>query len=109
MNDGFGAEFERIGRRGKDFDEHASRADDVVKELRQALESSGTPWGTDAIGEAFGGAHAGAADEAIKLIGELGGSLGGLGGKFTGAAENYRATEDANVADVAEIDRGLQG
>lgn len=107
MSDGFSAEHHEIARHAKRFDDHAARAESVHKELLEAVASA--PWGTDAIGRAFGAAHDQQAQEVLDQIGGLHGALGEHGRKLGAAAKNYESTESDVHASMTAVDREMNG
>ncbi|MGH3432681.1 MAG: hypothetical protein ACRDQB_07580 [Thermocrispum sp.] len=111
MSEGYTADADRIGARARDFGEHAERARQVAQNLRSALESgaSGAPWGGDAVGQSFAGAHAGPADRTLQQLSGLSGEFDAIGTDFTGAAETYRSTDSAAAEDAAAARRDLGG
>lgn len=107
MNGGFSAEHHEIARHAKRFDEHAARAEGVHKQLRDALDA--TPWGSDAIGQAFAAAHDQQAQDVLNQIGALHSSLAEHGRKLGHAAKNYESTESDVHASMTGIDRETDG
>lgn len=108
MTGGFFADIERLAERAKDFDEYERRARQVADTLADALESTGKAWGSDVVGQSFDAAHSADAEQAMELLGGLGGDLGGIGTKFADAANTYRSAEEGGLDGIASAGRGLR-
>jgi uncharacterized protein YukE len=101
---GFEADPERLAERADEFTELADSADDVVSELRAALDSLGRCWGNDEVGRSFAGTHVGSADDTLGRLGSLGGRLADMGTRFREMADTYRAADDSGARDVNAAD-----
>ncbi|MPY77461.1 MAG: hypothetical protein GEV04_02995 [Actinophytocola sp.] len=105
MSDGWSADVERVAKHAHDFDTHAQRATRIANALRDALDATGAPWGSDEVGSSFDATHRSAADSALALFTGLGDTLGRMGARLADAAKTYQATDDAGADDVGRIAR----
>jgi hypothetical protein len=93
MNDGFRADTDRLASQAGQFGDLASRAEEIHRTLSESLTSTGQCWGTDAVGQSFGAAHAGPADGTMTSLSSLSGQLGGVGTRFADTATGYTGTD----------------
>ncbi|GAA5128124.1 hypothetical protein [Haloechinothrix salitolerans] len=107
MTDGWSANVERVAKHARDFDTHAERATRIANTLRDALDTTGAPWGSDEVGSSFDATHRAAADSALALITGLGDTLGRMGARLADAATTYQATDDVGADDLGRIARRL--
>lgn len=105
---GFEADPERLRSHAGELDGIAQRAGRIAADLQRAVEDSGAPWGSDAVGQSFATAHEGPAADTLSRVSELPGGLAGMGQKFTDAASRYTEVEDAAVSAIDETGSGLQ-
>lgn len=101
---GFEVDPDRLAERAGEFTELADSADDIVSELREALDSLGRSWGNDEVGRSFGATHVGNADDTLGRLDSLGGRLADMGTRFREMADTYRAADDSGVRDVNAAD-----
>lgn len=107
MTDGWSADVERVAKHARDFDTHAERATRIANALRDALDATGTPWGSDEVGSSFDATHRAAADDTLALVTGLSDTLGRMGTRLADAATSYQAIDDAGADDIGRIARKL--
>lgn len=107
MTDDWSADVERVAKHARDFDAHAERATRIANTLRDALDATGTPWGSDEVGSSFDATHRAAADATLAVITGLSDTLGQTGTRLADAATSYQAIDDAGADDIGRIPRKL--
>ncbi|ACU95665.1 hypothetical protein MINT15_21820 [Saccharomonospora viridis] len=99
--DGFAVDPQRLQAGAAEFDTFAERARALARGLADELDDTGTPWGTDAVGDSFAAVHVGPANRTRELVEGLAGALAEFGEALAEAAAAY----DAADADAAEAVR----
>lgn len=97
MNDGFTADPERLATQAGQFGDLAGRVEAIHRTLAESLSASGPCWGTDAVGQSFGAAHASPADGTLTRLSGLTDQLGGVGTRFADTATTYTGTDEGAV------------
>ena len=101
---GFETDPDRLAEQAGEFTELADSAEDIVSELREALDSLGRCWGADEVGRSFGATHVGSADDTLGRLRSLGGRLSDMGTRFREMADTYRAADDSSARGVNAAD-----
>ncbi|PXY19807.1 hypothetical protein DI005_18495 [Prauserella sp. PE36] len=99
---GFEVDADRLGAHAAEFEGLAERATRIAADLRAGLEAGPTPWGTDAVGQSFAGAHEGPSSEVLRTLGELAGGLGDMGTRLSSAAGAYRSADTDAAGDLSD-------
>lgn len=95
--DGFNVDAERLAARAAQFEPLVSRLDTIHRNLADALATDGACWGTDAVGQSFGAAHATPADDALVRLSGLSGRLTTVSTRLTETAGTYQAVDQSAV------------
>jgi hypothetical protein len=101
---GFDADIERLHAGAGEFAQFAERAGQIAADLQRALEATGNPWGSDAVGQSFAAGHVQPAADALHRISGLPDRLADVGERFTATADTYGQVDADNVTAL----RGLE-
>ncbi len=103
--DGFAVDAQRLGARAAEFDTLAERARAIARGLVDELDDTGTPWGSDAVGDSFAAVHVEPANRARELVEGLAGAFEEFGGALAEAASAYGAADTDAAEAVRESGR----
>jgi hypothetical protein len=95
--DGFNVDAERLAARAAQFEPLVGRLDTIHRTLSDALSTDGACWGTDAVGQSFGAAHATPADDAMARLAGLSGRVTSVSTRLTETAGTYQAVDQSAV------------
>jgi hypothetical protein len=109
MSDGYEADPSRLAQQGGQLDPLAGRVTSIHQTLSAALAESGACWGSDAVGQSFGGAHAGPADSTLTQLGALPEKLGSVGTRFSATAARYEGDDQHGATRLRAAGPGAEG
>jgi hypothetical protein len=104
MNDGFTADADRLAAQAGQFGDLAGRVEEIHRTLSESLSEAGQCWGSDAVGQSFGAAHASPADGTLTQLSGLSSQLGGVGTRFADTARTYVGTDEGAVERLRAAD-----
>ena len=102
---GFSVDNERLAQHAADFGAHADTAGDIAGALRQAVEATGSCWGSDEVGRSFAAGHVEAASQTLNHLGSLPERLGDVATRFADTAATYQQAEVDNHHVMGSVDR----
>jgi hypothetical protein len=97
MHDGYDVDAELLAAQAGQFEPLSTRVAAIHRGLTEILAADGACWGTDAVGQSFSTAHAGAADDVVTRLSALPDRLGSVGTRLTETATTYSAGEQDAV------------
>ncbi|MGH3760917.1 hypothetical protein [Actinophytocola sp.] len=97
MSDGYEVDPARLARQAGQLDPLVDEVTSIHSTLAAALAEAGACWGSDAVGQSFGGAHAGPSDATLRQLGDLPSRLGSVGTRFTDTAARYEGDDQHGV------------
>jgi hypothetical protein len=97
MSDGYQVDTDRLAGQEGQLDPLVGRVTSIHQTLSAALGEAGPCWGSDAVGQSFGAAHAGPADSTLTQLGGLPDRLGSVGTRFTATAARYDGDDEHGV------------
>lgn len=78
----------------------------VLSTLRTTLESGGEPWGTDDLGQKFGGEYTGPANQGFASLAGLGTALANVANQLVAQADAYDQLEEQISGAFNSVDSG---
>jgi uncharacterized protein YukE len=88
------------------FDDLGGQVSSLYQNLAQTLDgndSGGAPWGSDSLGQGFGGQYVPASQMALQAVQGLAQLLGGIGGALGEAAGTFQGAEEHNAQIVSGL------
>lgn len=95
--DGFNVDAERLAARAAQFEPLVGRLGTIHNTLSDALSADGACWGTDAVGQSFGAAHATPADDAMTRLAALSDRLTSVSTRLTETAGTYQSGDQSAI------------
>lgn len=97
MSDGYESDTTLLAGQAAQLEPLAGEVTSIHGTLSAALAEAGACWGSDPVGQSFGGVHAVPADATLRQLGELPARLGSVGTRLTDTAARYESDDEHGV------------